>query len=91
MIKISDNDIYSNGVKIGWIEGNDINDREGHKIGYFSGNDILNISGIKMGYTEGNELIMNNGKIITFENLRSHIQGSVNDIARAAIYVFFGE
>ncbi|MCL5733740.1 MAG: hypothetical protein M1334_03755 [Patescibacteria group bacterium] len=90
MIKISDNEIYSNGVKIGWIEGNDVKDHEGHKLGYFNDNDILNASGIKMGYTQGGELIMNNGKIITFENLRNHIQGSVNDIARAAIYVFFG-
>ena len=91
MIKISGNDIYDNGVKIGWVEDNDIMDRESHKLGYFSGNDIFNISGIKLGYIEGDELIMSNGKIILFENLRNRVQGSANNIIRAAVYVFFGE
>ena len=91
MIKIVGHDIWRGADKIAWIEESHIRSHDGQKLGYWSGNDIYNISGRKIGYIEGDDLKTSDGKIIPLENLRAHIQGTAADIARAAVYLLFGE
>jgi hypothetical protein len=91
MIKIVGNDIYRGGEKLGWLEENDIYGEDGGKLGYYSGDDIYNSSGAKIGYFEGTHLKTTSGRTVSFEELRRHVLGTASDIARAAVYLLFGE
>lgn len=93
MIKISGNDIWRGGQKIGWIEGNDIYSSGAGKVGYFQSNDIYRRDGTKVGYIEGNKLYSTtDGRSFRLDDIRNKIRGgSVSDLTRAAIRLLIGE
>lgn len=93
MIKITGNDIKRGGVKLGWIEGNDIRDHLGQKLGYFSSNDIYRANGAKVGFIDGNNLYIVNGPSIRLDDLRErHVNGgNVSDLIRAAVMILVGD
>lgn len=92
MIKLSDNDIFRGGEKIGFFSENDIFDKEGKKIGYYSSNDIYDESGRKQAYVEGNQIRLTEGGTISISENRQVVQGgSASDLERAAIRVLLGD
>jgi hypothetical protein len=88
MIKIEGNDIWRDGTKIGWIEGNHIHAHDGNKLGYFEDNHIYNASANKIAYIEGDYLHSADGsKKIALEKISEQITGGIiPDVAKCAIY-----
>ena len=94
MLKIIGNDIKRGGVKLGWIDGNDIRNHEGKKLGYFTSNDVYRADGVKIGFTQGNELyFVNSGRKVHLDDLRQKfvVGGSFSDLARAAVLILIGD
>ncbi len=93
MLKITGNDIRRGGVKVGWVEGNDIKNHEGRKLGYFTDNDIYRADGVKIGFTQGNNLYFNSGRTIHLDDLRQQhvVGGTMPDLMRAAILMLIGD
>lgn len=93
MIKIIENYIMQNGVKIGYIWGDDIYNVNNTKIGSYSGNDIYNHNRIKIGYVQGEYVKYDNGnKSKNIKEIKLHVQGgTISDICRTAIYLLFGD
>ena len=93
MLKITGNDVRRGGVKIGWIEGNDIKDENGKKLGYFTGNDIYKVNGAKLGFTSGNDLYFTSGRSIRLDDIRTKyvVGGGISDLARAAVLMLIGD
>ncbi len=89
MVKIEGNDIFRDGSKIGWVDGNHIWNRDGKKVGYFEENYIYNMGGDKMAYLEGDSLYAGNGgDKISLDNINQGMSGGVlPDIAKCAIYI----
>ena len=92
MIKIEGNDLMRAGTKIGWIEGNDILERDGKKLGYFSGNKVYNADGRVVGYIEGNLIKIPGGSGIRVDENHAEISGGeLSDIGRAAVRLLLGD
>lgn len=93
MIKVIGNDLRRAGIKVGWIEGNDIRDHLNKKLGYFEGNDIRRVNGIKVGFMEGNNFYTINGPTIRIDDIRERhvVGGGISDLARAAIMILIGD
>jgi hypothetical protein len=93
MLKIINNrDITRGGVRIGWVEGNDIRDHENKKLGYFTSNDIYKANGIKAGFIQGNNLYFTTGRTVRLDDLNKEVMGgSLPNLARAAILVIIGD
>lgn len=93
MIKVIGNDLKRAGVKIGWIEGNDIRDHENRKLGYFESDDVRRADGVKVGYIQGNNLYIINGPTIRVDDIRErHVMGGgISDVARAAVMILIGD
>ena len=92
MIHIAGNDLMRGGEKIGWLEGNDVYDRDGTKLGFYTSNDIYDISGKKVGYIQGNYIFGEGGHKIRVDDNRTHITGGAYpDLTRAAIRLLLGD
>lgn len=93
MLSILGNDILRSGIKIGWIEGNDIRDRDGKKLGYFTDTHVYREKdGIAVAFIKNNDFFLSNGSIIKLDELRHHVPGgNLSDTARGAIKVLMGD
>jgi len=93
MLKITGNDIRRGGVKIGWVDGNDIKNEEGRKLGYFTSNDIYRADGTKIGFTQGNNLCFNSGRTVRLDDIREKhvVGGGMSDLARSAVLMLIGD
>lgn len=93
MLKITGNDIWRSGEKIGWIEGNRIRARDGKKLGYFEGNFIYGEDGWKVAYVEGDHLFSDGGNVkVPLEKISEEIEGGMlPETGKCAIYVLLGD
>ena len=93
MIKTSGNDIFRNGIKIGWIMNNHIFDHNGKKLGYFtSDNKVFDENIKKLAHLEGEFVYYpDTTKKVRLEDVISGIESpSLSNIQRIAIRIFFG-
>ena len=93
MIKIIGNDVRRGMDKIGYVQGNDIHDHEGHKVGYFADNHIYDASGRKVARLQGDAIFDAQGGVVAkvSENNESVSGGAHSDLSRAAIRVLLGD
>jgi len=92
MLKITGNDIRRGGVKIGWVDGNDVRDEEGKKLGYFTSNDIYRADGKKLGFVIGNDLHFTSGRTIRLDDVKDKyvVGGGISNLARCAVLILIG-
>ncbi|MCL4405295.1 MAG: hypothetical protein M1361_00245 [Patescibacteria group bacterium] len=89
MIKIEGRDIWRDGSKVGWIEGDYVRASDGSRLGYFDSHYIYNSSGSKVAYVQGAYLCSNTeDKKIPLDKVNEQVSGGmISDIARCAVYV----
>ena len=92
MIKITGNDVWRGGDKIGYIEENRIYSHDGVRLGYFEGTHVYNKDADKTAYIENDHLInYTGGSSVSLETINEKIQGGVlSEIGKCAIYVLLG-
>jgi hypothetical protein len=91
MIEIVKNEIRRGGVKIGWIDGDHIFDRNGKKLANFSGKEAYGMDGKKIAYIEGDYVIFpHNNTKVRIEDNNKQVAGVVSDICRAAVRFTLG-
>ncbi|MBU6500921.1 MAG: hypothetical protein KGJ89_02245 [Patescibacteria group bacterium] len=93
MLKITGNDIFRAGEKIGWVEGSHVYAHDGKKLGYFSGNYIYGYDGRKIAYIEGDHLFSGgSGVKVPLEKISELIEGGIlPEAGKCAIYVLLGD
>lgn len=89
MIKVEDGEIWRDGSKMGWIDGDYVRDSNGSRLGYFNGHYVYNSNGSKIAYIQGDYLYSNtDDKKILLGKVNEQVNGGmIPDIARCAIYV----
>ena len=93
MIKIEGHEIWRNGAKVGYIEGDKIRDHEGRKLGYFSESHVLNNEGRKIAYISGNYLCTESGTEVkvSLDKVNENIEGGLlTEIGKCAVYALIG-
>ena len=93
MLKITGNDIWRNGQKVGWIEENYIRAHDGKKLGYFGGNFIYGIDGHKLAYVEGDYLYSESSSTakVSLDKINEGIEGGMlPEVGKCAVYMFIG-
>jgi len=91
MVEIKGNDIYRDGIKIGWVSGDHLYDRTGKILGYFSNDTVYDEQSRIMARIEG-DYISTGGKRIEMEQVLHNIEGvGISDSAKIAISTFLGD
>ena len=95
MIKILGNDLWRNGEKIGWIEGDHVRDRDGKKLGYFQDRFVYDMSGHKLAWIEEDYLVSQGSGSeakLRLDQVAEEIEGGVMpELAKCAVYVLLGD
>jgi hypothetical protein len=95
MIKILGNDLWRNGEKIGWIEGDHVRDRDGKKLGYFQDRFVYDMSGHKLAWIEEDYLVSQGSGSeakIRLDQVAEEIEGGVlPELGKCAVYVLLGD
>jgi hypothetical protein len=91
MIKIVNNEIMRDGIKIGSIQGDHICDRNNKKLALFYGKEAFDMNNKRIAYIEDDYVIFpaNNMKV-RIEDDNQIVNGVVSDICRAAIRLVLG-
>ncbi len=93
MLKITGNDIWRSGQRVGWVEGNYIRDHNGKKLGYFEENFVRGMDGHKLAYVEGDYLYSesSSGAKVSLDKINESIEGSMlPEVGKCAVYMFIG-
>ena len=95
MIKILGNDLWRNGEKIGWIEGDHVRDRDGKKLGYFQDRFVYDMSGHKLAWIEEDYLVSQGSGSeakLRLDQVAEEIEGGVlPELGKCAVYVLLGD
>lgn len=92
MIKINDNDIMRNGIKIGWITDNYFFNHDGKKVGYVTSDMVFDEMARKLAHLDG-EYVYYPGatkKLRLGDAIMDIETPSLSNIQRLAIRIFFG-
>ncbi len=93
MLKITGNDIWRSGQRVGWVEGNYVRAHDGKKLGYFEGNFIYGMDGHKLAYVEGDYLRSESSSTtkISIDKVNESIEGGMLPvIGKCAVYMLIG-
>ncbi|MBU6141533.1 hypothetical protein KGO95_00250 [Patescibacteria group bacterium] len=93
MVKITGNDIWRDGQRIGWIENNYIRARDGKRLGYYSGKYIYAENGSKLAFIEGDYLCSETdpAKKVRLETINETITGGIfPEICKCTVYILLG-
>lgn len=92
MIKFVGNDVWRDGEKVGWIEGNHVYAKDGKKLGYFADNLIYDENADKVAYIEGDYLMSYGSDIKTpLDKVSEAMEGGVlPELDKCAVYVLLG-
>lgn len=92
MIKISGNDIFRDGTKIGWVTGDHIFNHMGEKVGYVVSDMVYDESSKKLAHLEGEFVYYpDSDKSVRLEDVIAGIDSpSLSNIQRIAVRIFFG-
>ena len=93
MIKIEGYEIWRDGTKIGYIQGDRIRGHDGKILGSFSGNYVYNVQGHKIAYIEGDYLCSESAtaaKVYLDKVNESITGGLLPEIGKCAIFVLIG-
>ena len=93
MIKLNDNDIMRDGVKIGWVTKNHFFNSSGKKVGYATLDKIYDENAVKLAHVDGEYVYYNtaDGKKTKIETLIEDIAAPyLSNVQRVAIRMFFG-
>jgi hypothetical protein len=93
MLKISGHEIWRDGERVGYVDGDHIRDHAYKMLGYFSGDHVFNAGGHKIAYLEGNHLLSESSpstKVHVDEINRSITGSMLPEIGRCAIYMLIG-
>lgn len=91
MVEIIGNQIYRDGIKIGWFAGDGIFDEAGKKIGYFSAEAVFDAKGEIMARIEGDRVFSGNRTIDLEQIIRSVSGVGISDSGKVAIAMFLGD
>jgi len=93
MLKITNNDIYRNGQKVGYFTERYIMSRDGSKLGYFDSKYVYGMDGRRLAWLEGNYLDSGSGSAtrVSLSDVNERIIGGLLPImGKCAIYVLIG-
>ena len=93
MIKANGQDIFRDGIKLGWFQDGYLYNHMAKKVGYVSGNLIYDhVSGKKIAYIQGEYVYyVNMSKQMRVEDEIAGIEaGNFTNATRVAIKIFFG-
>ena len=93
MIKANGQDIFRDGVKLGWFQDGYLYNHMAKKVGYVSGNLIYDhVTGKKIAYIQGEYVYyVNMSKQMRVEDEIAGIEaGNFTNATRVAIKIFFG-
>ncbi len=91
MVEIKGNDVYRDGMKIGWVSGEYVYDSSGRKLGYFSNDTVYDDEGRIMARVEG-DYVFTGGRQIKMEQVLHNVEGvGISDSGKVAVATFLGD
>lgn len=91
MVEIKGNDIYRDGIKIGWVSGDRIYDRTRRVLGFFSHDTVYDEQRRIVARVEG-DYVFTGGKKVEMERVIHNVEGvGVSDSGKVAISAFLGD
>ncbi|MDR3558699.1 MAG: hypothetical protein P4L61_04145 [Candidatus Pacebacteria bacterium] len=91
MIQVEKNEIMRGGIKIGYIQGDHIFDRNNKKLANFSDKEAFDESGTKIARIDGEYVyFLKSNMKVRLEDNNKLVAGIVSDACRAAIRLMLG-
>ena len=92
MIKVENNHIMRDGVKIGWVDGSHIFDHMAKKLGYIADNSVWSESAKKLAHLDGEYIYYpDTDKRVRLEEIIDTVpSATLSNIQRVAVRIFFG-
>jgi len=91
MIEVKGDDVYRAGVKIGWISGSHIYDRQGKQVGYFTNDSVYDANGTRMAHIADDYVYDVGGRQIELEQIIGNVAAvGLSDGGRVALVTLLG-